>query len=121
MNYECLNNQAGHLTYHLVQRRMWRYHRLPIDGLKSVVFHGNSPTLCIAAGDVWIDSVWQGQLDSTLAQCITPKDSLRLSPEITFDLPYFFKQDLIVGYCLRARNPTPVVVKREEYFKPYYV
>jgi hypothetical protein len=28
---------------------------LPIDGLQSVVFHGPSPTLCIASGNVWFD------------------------------------------------------------------
>jgi hypothetical protein len=28
---------------------------MSIDGLKSIIFHGPSPTLCIAAGSVWFD------------------------------------------------------------------
>lgn len=120
MQYPCLNNQAGHLTYHLVQRRLWSYARLPLEGLRSVVFHGNSPTLCIASGEVWLDSVWQAHgLDHSLATCITPKDSLRISPEVTFDLLYFFKQDPILGYCLRARNPTPLVIPEATLWRPF--
>jgi hypothetical protein len=38
-----------------VRNRLWSYLRLPIDGLQSVVFHGPSPTLCIASGNVWFD------------------------------------------------------------------
>ena len=55
-NYKCLNNQGAHLISHLVQKRLWSYLRLPIEGLKSVVFHGNSPTLCIGAGNVWVEN-----------------------------------------------------------------
>jgi hypothetical protein len=38
-----------------VRNRLWSYLRLPIDGLRSVIFHGPSPTLCIASGNVWFD------------------------------------------------------------------
>jgi hypothetical protein len=117
VGYKCLNNQGAYLVHHLVQRRLWSYARLPIDGLRSVVFHGNSPTLCIAAGDVWIDSVWNGRIDPTMQMCITPKDALSISPEIAFDMVHFFQQDMIVGTCFRARNPDPVVV--DHFFKPY--
>jgi hypothetical protein len=65
-------------TQYLVRNRGWTYTRLPIDGLRSTVFHGMyiyvdvlltsptytklliryigpSPTHCIAAGNVWFD------------------------------------------------------------------
>lgn len=35
--------------------RGWSYSRLAVDGLRSIVFHGPSPTLCIASGNVWFD------------------------------------------------------------------
>lgn len=53
--YPCTGCQDGYLTEHLVRRRRWMYSRLSIDGLKSIVFHGPSPTLCIAKGNVWFD------------------------------------------------------------------
>ena len=53
--YTCLGCQDGYLIEYLVTRRGWSYDRLGIDGLKSIVFHGPSPTLCIAAGHVWFD------------------------------------------------------------------
>jgi hypothetical protein len=48
--YPCLGCQDGYLAETLIKRLGWRYHRLPLDGLKSIVFHGPSPTLCIASG-----------------------------------------------------------------------
>jgi hypothetical protein len=47
--------QDGYLTQFLVRNRRWRYHRMALDGLKSIVFHGPSPTWCIASGNVWFD------------------------------------------------------------------
>lgn len=38
-----------------MMRAFWRYARLPLDGLRSIVFHGPSPTWCIASGMVWFD------------------------------------------------------------------
>jgi len=49
--YPCIGCQDGYLTQHLVRSKRWTYTRLPIDGLKSIIFHGPSPTLCIASGD----------------------------------------------------------------------
>ncbi len=40
---------------YLVRSRGWSYERLALDGLRSVVFDGPSPTHCIAAGNVWLD------------------------------------------------------------------
>jgi len=120
VGYECLNRQAEELTQHLVLRSQWSYTQLPLDGLKSVVFHGNSPTLCIASGDVWVDSSWQARgIDISQAMCITPKDVLKISPEATFDLAYFFQQDPILGYCLRGRNPAHTKIPPNQYWKPY--
>eukprot|EP01032_Pedospumella_encystans_P019540 gene19540-22215_t len=53
--YLCLNAQGAHLLHHLAQHSRWALARLPVDGLKSVVFQGNSPTLCIGAGNTWLD------------------------------------------------------------------
>ena len=53
--YPCLGCQDGYLTEYLVRRLRWTYSRLSIDGLKSIIFHGPSPTLCIASGNVWFD------------------------------------------------------------------
>lgn len=49
--YSCKGCQDGYLTEALVSQRHWTYLQLPIDGLKSMVFHGPSPTLCIASGE----------------------------------------------------------------------
>lgn len=38
-----------------MRNRLWNYYRLPLDGLRSIVFHGPSPTWCIASGNVWFD------------------------------------------------------------------
>jgi len=48
--YACKGCQDGYLTESLVAQRHWSYYQLPIDGLKSMVFHGPSPTLCVASG-----------------------------------------------------------------------
>lgn len=117
VGYECLNRQASELITYVVQRRLWTVARLPLDGLRSVVFHGNSPTLCIASGDVWVDSSWTKQgLDTSRARCITPKDALDLTPVACFDLEYFFAQDNIVGYCVRGRNNMMLDVPRIDKF-----
>ena len=39
------------MIYDIVRSKRWTYIRLPIDGLKSIIFHGPSPTLCIASGN----------------------------------------------------------------------
>jgi hypothetical protein len=40
---------------YLMLKALWRYARLPLDGLRSIVFHGPSPTWCVASGMVWFD------------------------------------------------------------------
>jgi hypothetical protein len=47
--------QDGYLTQYLVRSRRWEYVRMPLDGLRSIVFHGPSPTWCVAGGNVWFD------------------------------------------------------------------
>jgi hypothetical protein len=48
--YSCKGCQDGYLTESLVTQRYWSYVQLPIDGMRSMVFHGPSPTLCVASG-----------------------------------------------------------------------
>ncbi len=62
VKYPCAGCQDGYFTEYLVRNRLWSYARLPIDGLKSIVFHGPSPTLCIASGNVWFDHPKVGQV-----------------------------------------------------------
>jgi hypothetical protein len=51
LKYPCKGCQDGYLTEALVTQRFWSYVQLPIDGMQSMVFHGPSPTLCIASGE----------------------------------------------------------------------
>lgn len=60
--YSCKGCQDGYLTESLVTQRYWSYVQLPIDGMRSMVFHGPSPTLCIASGTYCI-------LDCALGAC----------------------------------------------------
>jgi hypothetical protein len=53
--YQCPGCVEGMFVQHLVRSRGWSYERLALDGLRSVVFDGPSPTHCIAAGNVWLD------------------------------------------------------------------
>lgn len=53
--FPCLGCQDGYFTQFLVDQLRWTYRRLPLDGLKSLVFHGPSPTWCVASGNVWFD------------------------------------------------------------------
>lgn len=52
----------------LVRRQGWSYSRLPLDGLRSVVFDHPSPTHCVASGNVWVDHPCA---DSSHTRCIT--------------------------------------------------
>lgn len=47
----CTGCDAAVLVQHLLSAKQWYYARLPIDGMKSVVFRAPSPTLCVAAGE----------------------------------------------------------------------
>lgn len=46
----CSGCESAVLVQHLLRVKQWSSTRLPIDGMKSVVFEGPSPTLCVAAG-----------------------------------------------------------------------
>ena len=50
--YPCLGCQDGYLTQYLARNLRWTYTRLSVDGLRSIIFHGPSPTLCLAAGQL---------------------------------------------------------------------
>jgi hypothetical protein len=53
--YPCQGCQDGYFTEYLVRRKLWKFERLPINGLRSIVFHGPSLTWCLASGNVWFD------------------------------------------------------------------
>jgi len=43
------------MVEYLVKKAYWNDARLPIQGLSSIVFHGPSPTWCLASGMIWFD------------------------------------------------------------------
>jgi hypothetical protein len=102
--------EGGDLIRKLVRHGRWRYRRLPLDGLRSIVFHGPSPTLCIAAGDVWYDHP-----HSNMVGCI-PRASIprlerqdRESGRNRYDWHLFYSPDLHGQVCLRnKRDALPV-------------
>lgn len=55
VHYPCSGCQDGYLTEHLARKLRWSYLMLPIDGLRSLVFHGPSPLWCLASGNIWFD------------------------------------------------------------------
>lgn len=94
----CKGCQDGYFTEYLVHVRLWTYKRLPIDGLKSIVFHGPSPTWCIASGHVWFDHP-----EVAKVRCYSQKtaNSIRhvdVPPKFIFDWQYFDEQERL---CLR--------------------
>jgi hypothetical protein len=52
---------------YLVKYRFWKYEQLPVAGLKSIIFHGPSPTWCIASGNIWFDHPRVNRV-----RCLTP-------------------------------------------------
>jgi hypothetical protein len=96
--YPCKGCQDGYLTEYLVNHRYWTYRRLAIDGLKSIVFHGPSPSWCIAGGNVWFDHP-----EVSKVRCYSQRtvDTLRLidiPPKYVFDWTHFEQKDRV---CLR--------------------
>jgi len=71
--FPCKGCNDGYFTQYLVRSRGWTYSRLAIDGLRSIVFHGPSPTLCIAQGNVWFDHPKKG-----MAGCMSHETLYRL-------------------------------------------
>lgn len=99
--FPCIGCQDGYLTEYLVTQRFWTYERLPIDGLRSIIFHGPSPTWCIASGNIWFDHP-----KSTQVRCYAPYvmralrkvDSIR---QAIFDWEHYEHHDRL---CLRFSN-----------------
>jgi hypothetical protein len=46
----CAGCESAFYVQHLLRVKQWTSQRLPIDGLKSVIFRSPSPTLCVASG-----------------------------------------------------------------------
>ena len=102
--YLCLNAQGAHLLHHLAQHSRWALARLPVDGLKSVVFHGNSPTLCIGAGNTWLDHP-----DPAQRRCMTGRDTLQIldhpsQQSFMFDKKHYNAQKQSFGVCMRVQD-----------------
>jgi hypothetical protein len=53
--FHCAGCNDGYFAQYLTRNLGWSHARLPVDGLRSLLFHGPSPTHCIAAGNVWFD------------------------------------------------------------------
>lgn len=99
--YPCKGCQDGYLTEYLVKEKSWSYKRLGIDGLKSVVFHGPSPTWCIAEGHIWFD---HPDVNGVRCYRMSTIQALRMSDspqQPVFDWEYFDQNDQI---CLRFSN-----------------
>jgi hypothetical protein len=90
----------GRVLQHLVRTRLWSYSRLPLDGLKSIVFQENSPTLCVASGNVWFDYPMVSNVG-----CISHKTlylmALKDSSRSAFDWQSFYDGDRL---CLRLSS-----------------
>lgn len=88
---------TGRFVQRLVRTRGWSYARLPLDGLRSVVFDHPSPTHCVASGNVWLDHPCEQQ-----ARCVSHEAVLQLhaAPEQSkgFDWEHFYFLDQV---CLR--------------------
>lgn len=94
---DCLGCKEGKLLEYLIRFLNLSYYRMPISGLKSLVFHAPSPTFCIAAGNVWMDlpnPSHSGCLTQGKAALLQSKD-LKHTP--LFDWRYF----LLGRLCLR--------------------
>ena len=94
------NCDDGYFLQHLVRSRLWSYSRLALDGLKTIIFQENSPTLCIASGNVWFDYPHISNVG-----CISHKTLYLLSQKDTsksaFDWQSFHDGDRL---CLRLSN-----------------
>ena len=92
--------EDGRVLQHLIRNHLWSYQRLPLDGLKTIVFHENSPTLCVASGNVWFDYPHVGNVG-----CISHKTLYLLAQKDTsksaFDWSTFHDGDRL---CLRLSS-----------------
>lgn len=85
-----------------MRNRGWTYTRLPVDGLRSLLFHGPSPTHCIAAGNVWFDHPEVnrvGCISHEGVQKVQNQDTARPRDEQLFDWEHYTHSSRI---CLRV-------------------
>jgi hypothetical protein len=101
VRFPCQGCQDGYFTEYLVRGRLWTYKRLSIDGMKSVVFHGPSPTWCLAGGHVWFDHPDVGSVRCYSQHTVEAIRSLDLQPSNIFDWKFFDTHDRV---CLRFSN-----------------
>lgn len=69
--------------------------------MKSVVFHGPSPTWCLAGGHVWFDHPDVGSVRCYSQRTVEQIRSLDIQPNSIFDWKYFDEHNRI---CLRFSN-----------------
>jgi len=101
---QCSGCEQSYYTQYLVRNRGWTYARLPLDGLRSLMFHGPSPSHCIAAGNVWfdhprVDKV--GCLSHETVYKILKRDVRRDKTQRYFDVKHFSESNKI---CLRLNQ-----------------
>ena len=96
----CAKCEDGEVAQRLVRELGWTYSRLALDGLRTVVFDGPSPTYCIASGNVWLDHPCMekvGCLTHTQVRSIATSDKQRNVTLFDWD-SYYLAGDQI---CLR--------------------
>ena len=99
--FRCQGCNDGYMAQYLVRNKGWSYARLPLDGLRSIMFHGPSPTHCIAAGNVWFDHPNVGKvgcLSHETVHRIQIKDLRRNKSTRFFDWVHYNSSDKI---CIR--------------------
>jgi hypothetical protein len=72
-----------------------------IDGMKSIVFHGPSPTWCLAGGNVWFDHPDVGSVRCYSQETVDAIRALDNPTNSIFDWKFFEENDRI---CLRFSN-----------------
>ena len=96
----CPGCEEGLYAQYLVRSRGWSYARLAMDGLRSTVFDGTSPTHCIASGNVWLDHACPEKVGCVSHKTIRQlqlADSKKTKQEL-YDWEHFNSRDQI---CLR--------------------
>lgn len=96
--YPCSGCQDGYFTEYLTTQRGWKYVKLPIDGLRSILFHGPSPLWCVAAGHVWFS---HPEVNKVKCYSQRTADAIRMVDRMdtkVFDWFHFDKSDRM---CLR--------------------
>ena len=102
--FHCVGCNDGYFTQYLVRNRGWSYARLPVDGLRSIMFHGPSPTHCIAAGNVWFDHPRVGKvgcLSHETVLKIYKRDVRKEKSQRSYDWKHFNSKNKV---CLRLNQ-----------------